>query len=275
VEVGEGRLWGRAGCLALVFVAACARGRPDPVILQLDEQVVRRSDFERHLEGVASRGGTLDAGVRRALFESFVEERLLVLEARARGLCTPDSSAEQERDAVQQLVTVSATPEPVTDAEVEAYYREHGAELRGSESVTLHQILVPTENEARDVRRRLLKDPKSFEVMARSSSRAPEASTGGLMGTFARGQLPPELEAAAFALPAGGLSDVVATPLGFHVLRVDERTPARERSLAECEPEIRTRLTREKTDRAVRAFVEQLLARAKVNHEAAETTTPS
>ena len=47
------------------------------------------------------------------------------------------------------------------------------------------------------------------------------------MGTFARGQLPAELEAAAFALPAGGTSDIVATSLGYHVLRVEARQEAR------------------------------------------------
>ena len=70
-------------------------------------------------------------------------------------------------------------------------------------------------------------------MLAQTVSRGPEASAGGLMGTFARGQLPPELEAAAFALEAGATSDVVQTPLGYHVLRLDSRQPARPSSLEE------------------------------------------
>jgi parvulin-like peptidyl-prolyl isomerase len=137
--------------------------------------------------------------------------------------------------------------------------------------VTVRQILVPTSNEARDVRRRLRRDGKSFAVLAQTMSRAPEASAGGLMGTFARGQLPRELEAAAFGLAAGQTSDVVHTPLGYHVLRVEARQPARQTPLGEARAAIRARLLESKSDRKVREYVAGLMARAKVNHEAART----
>ncbi len=118
--------------------------------------------------------------------------------------------------------------------------------------------------------RRLQKEPRSFATLAQSRSHAPEASQGGLMGRFAQGQLPPELDEAAFGLPVGTTSGIVATPLGYHVLRVDERQPSRQRRLEECRDEIRTRLGREKSELATRQFVRGLLARAKVNHEALE-----
>ena len=70
--------------------------------------------------------------------------------------------------------------------------------------MTLRQILVPTETEARDVRRRLQKDPKSFEALARARSKAPEAAAGGLMGTFSRGQLPPTWRPPPSPCPRGG-----------------------------------------------------------------------
>jgi peptidyl-prolyl cis-trans isomerase C len=143
------------------------------------------------------------------------------------------------------------------------------------ETLTLRQILVSSENEARDVRRRLQKDPKSFEPLAQSRSRSPEASKGGLMGTFGRGELPPELETAVVNLPVSEISEVVPSALGFHVLRVDARQPARERKLEDCRDEIRSLLTRQKSDQATRQFVRGLLARAKVNHEAAQPTRPS
>ncbi len=259
----------RGALLHAVLLIACDRARPDPVVLSLGEEVVRRSDFERHLQGL-ERDGRLPRSVRLAVFDSFVEERVLVLEARRRGLCRDGTAPEEEQQAVQRLLLVAAPAASVAEAEIESYYEEHRTELGSPETVTLHQILVPTENEARDVRRRLVKDPKSFEVMARSVSRAPEASTGGLMGSFARAQLPPELEAAAFALPVGGHSEPIKTAFGYHVMRVDAREPARERRLEECREEIANRLQRQRSERAVRGLVQELLARAKVNHEAAE-----
>jgi parvulin-like peptidyl-prolyl isomerase len=258
--------------LAVMQLVGCRRTLPaDPVILSLDEQVVRRSDFERHVADLEVRGGEkLAPDVREALLDPFLEERVLVLEARSRGLVAIGASADQEQAAVQALLRDEVHSKvEVTDGEVETYYRDHLDELREPERVTLRQILVPTSNEAREVRRRLGKDPKGFDVLARTMSRAPEASAGGMMGTFAKGQLPAELEAAAFALPAGGTSDVVESSLGYHVLRVEAREAAREPTLAEARGRIRTQLSRQKADRSVRQFVLGLMARAKVNHEAA------
>jgi peptidyl-prolyl cis-trans isomerase D len=91
------------------------------------------------------------------------------------------------------------------------------------------------------------------------------------MGSFARGQLPPELDKAAFALSAGQISEPVPTAFGFHVLRLDAKQPSREPALEESRDEIRSRLRREKVDGKIQQFVAGLMARAKVNHEAAQS----
>lgn len=263
-----------AGLAVAVLLAAPAcrsdRGVPDPVILELGEQAVRRSEFERHLAAIEARGKTaLAPEVRAALFEPFLEERVLALEARARGLVKEGAAASEEQTAVEQLLAnevlagVSVSAEEVTQ-----HCRQHLAEFDTPEMVVLRQIVVPTSNEARDIRRRLLREPRSFEALARTQSRGPEASAGGLMGTFARGELPPELEAASFALAQGATSEIVATPLGHHVLRVEERRPARPATLEECRARVEPSLKRGKADRAVREFVRSVMARAKVNHEA-------
>ena len=245
-------------------------GTPDPVILELGEQTVRRSEFERHLAAVEARGGVpLAPEVRAALFEPFLEERALVLLARSRGLVKDGAGPEAEQAAVTQMLAdevisrVRVTPEEVT-----RHCEQHLAELDTPEMVVLRQIVVPTSNEARDIRRRLLREPRSFEALARTQSRGPEASTGGLMGTFARGELPKELEEAAFGLEPGAPSEIVVTPLGHHVMRVDERKPARPATMDECRARVEPSLSRGKADRAVREFVRTVMARAKVNHEA-------
>jgi len=245
----------------------------DPVILSLGEEVVRRSDFEKHVAGLEKEGaGALGPEVRRALLETYLEERVLVLEARARGLLASGAAPEEEQRAVQKLLSETAVAGvEITDAEVAAFYRDHEGEFQRPEVVTLRQVLVATQNEARDVRRRLRKMPRSFEVLARTLSRGPEAGAGGLMGSFSAGQLPPELEEAAFALPVGATSAIVETALGFHVLRVEARQPARTLSLEDAQGRIREILARRQSDRKVRQFVSDLMVRAKVNHAAAET----
>jgi parvulin-like peptidyl-prolyl isomerase len=259
---------------ALALAGSCHEPSPapsDPVILALDDQQVRRSDFEQHLEALEEKGGAkLGVDVREALLEPYLEERVLVLEARARGLLRDDGTPEDERDAVQALIEEAVSEVRVSDEEIQGYYAENSAGLRVPENVALRQILVPTLNQARDVQRRLRKDRKSFEALARSLSRGPEAASGGQMGVFSRGELPPELEAAAFSLAVGATSPVIETPLGYHILRVDAREPAREPTLEECRDQIRSILYRRRHDQRVRQFVRALMTRAKVNREAAK-----
>jgi len=265
--------------LLLLATPACRDGDrpPDPVILELGEQVVRRSEFERHVADIEARGRTpVTPEVRAALVEPFLDERALVLEARSRGLLAESAPADEERAAVERLLVDAAAGQVSVGAdEVAEHCRVHRSEFDTPERVTVRQIVVPTSNEARDIRRRLLREPRSFEALARTQSRGPEAASGGLMGTFARGELPKELEAAAFDLPVGATSGIVETTLGHHVLRVDERRPARVATEDECRAEAGPRVKREKADRAVREFVRAVRARAKVNHEAVKAAPPA
>jgi peptidyl-prolyl cis-trans isomerase C len=258
----------RAPVLLAVLVAASAlsacRSR-DPAILSLDGESVHAAAFDRYVEAVRSRSGT-DGPV-----DPFLEERALVIEARHRGLLAKNAPPQDEAAAVTKLMAAAVAVPEVSDAEVEAWYAAHPDELRVPERVTLRQVLVATRNEAREVKRRLAKsrDPMIFDTVARSQSKGPEAAVGGFMGTFERGQLPPELEAVAFALREGATSEPVATPLGYHVLKVESRQAAREIPFEEARERIRDRIVREKRAAAERAFVADVMARAKVNHEAA------
>jgi hypothetical protein len=260
--------------LAASGLALAACEAKDPVILQLDGEVVRRSDFERHLAAVARGLGPVDPAARRGILDAFLEERALVIEARGRGHLPPGAGPDEEPRAVARLLAEAVHPSPVTEDEIAAYYQAHAAELAVPETVTLRQIVVATLNEARDVRRRLARSPMAFEVIARTQSKGEEAGAGGYMGPFQRGQLPPELEAVAFALPEGGTSEPIQTGLGYHVLRVESRQPARAPTLDEARERIRARLATAKRAEAERAFLAEVLARAKVNHEAALRPSP-
>lgn len=240
------------------------------MVLSLNGEEVRRSDFEAHLAGIeAGDLGPLAPEARQGLLEAFLEEQVLLMEARHQGFLGPAAQAEEGPRAVARLLATAVPPPEISESEIQVYFTAHAVELRVPETVTVRQILVGTLNEARDLKRRLYRDPRSFETLAGSRSTGPEAAVGGFMGTFERGQLPSELEEAVFALAPGRTSQPIETSLGYHVLRVDSRQPARELSLEEARGWIRERLTRERADAAVRAFVAGLLSRARVNHEAA------
>ena len=69
-----------------------------------------------------------------------------------------------------------------------------------------------------------IKAGADFATMAKKYSEDPaSAKNGGDLGFVKRGVFYPEFEAAAFALKPGQLSDVVETPVGFHIIQLLEK----------------------------------------------------
>jgi hypothetical protein len=67
----------------------------------------------------------------------------------------------------------------------------------------------------------------NFADLAKKYSQEPGAATsGGDLGTFGRGAMVAPFEEAAFKLQPGQISDVVESPFGLHVIKVEERTTA-------------------------------------------------
>lgn len=59
---------------------------------------------------------------------------------------------------------------------------------------------------------------EDFAALASEHSDCPSGQSGGSLGTFGRGQMVPEFETAAFGMEVGGLSDVVVTDFGYHLI---------------------------------------------------------
>lgn len=62
-----------------------------------------------------------------------------------------------------------------------------------------------------------------FAEFARRHSQDPTASSGGDLGWAKRGTFVPEFERVAFSLPEGGISDIVQTEFGLHVIQLLQR----------------------------------------------------
>src|SRR5262245_49332865 len=63
------------------------------------------------------------------------------------------------------------------------------------------------------------------EVATKNSDDPGSASKVGDLGFFPRGRMTPAFEEAAFALAPGTISDIVETPFGFHIIKVEEHRP--------------------------------------------------
>lgn len=99
-----------------------------------------------------------------------------------------------------------------TDEEVSAYLTSHPE--------------MDTDKKQRAQAEEVLKRARAgedFGKLAQEFSTDGSKEKGGDLGWFGRGQMVPEFEKAAFALKPGEISDVVQSPFGFHIIKLEER----------------------------------------------------
>jgi parvulin-like peptidyl-prolyl isomerase len=147
----------------------------------------------------------------------------------------------------------------LTEESVRADYDARVAEYTKPESIKLQQILVPDEAVAAQLVSRA-RAGEDFATLARAFSEDATRAAGGELGSFARGELSPSLDQAAFALAVGEVSEPIATPDGFRILRVQERTPASVTGFEQARAEIRERLGRERWAKEYDAYIGELRA---------------
>lgn len=153
--------------------------------------------------------------------------------------------------------------------EVQKYYDEHKSEFVRPEQVFLAEIFVSTEGKSEEevraletkataLRDRVVKAGEDFGEIAKRFSDGSTAQQGGALGYFERGQLAPELEAIAFKMNRGDVSEVIRTKTGFLVLKCEVRYDPGQQPLEKVETEIMNRLYGEKMQPALRAYLKKL-----------------
>ena len=163
----------------------------------------------------------------------------------------------------------------VTDEEVRAFYNENPQLFDAEAQVRARHIIfnatleadAKTVAEARakaEAARKRALAGEDFAELARELSEGPSAPNGGDLGFFTKGQTAPAFSAAAFALEPGGISPVVRTPFGLHVIKVEEKRPAGHLPLDEVFDHVRNLLVQKKTGQSVGKFVESLADKATV-----------
>jgi peptidyl-prolyl cis-trans isomerase D len=170
----------------------------------------------------------------------------------------------------------------VTPQELEDYYHQHRDEFMVAEQVNVRHILIKTppagadgkvDAKATDASRQkaedLLKQLKAggnFADLAKKNSEdTSTAKNGGSLGWVGKGRTDPEFEKAAFSLPKGGMSGVVQSSFGFHIIQVDDKQDAHLKPLAEVKDQIEPIIKQQKSSQAANAQATALLAQARSN----------
>jgi len=194
-----------------------ARARKDSV--EVDDELVEAQVRSRIRELKAEHG---EAGYQELLRNEGLAEREVREQLRQRM---------REMFLRQQMSQRLAVESEVSYKDVQAFRLEYENSLPPLMGIS--HILVeprPAADRSESARARAealhaqIQAGADFAAIARehSDDRGTAAEGGDLGGFFPRGTYFPELEAAAFGLEAGEVSEVIETPLGYILVKVDE-----------------------------------------------------
>jgi peptidyl-prolyl cis-trans isomerase SurA len=157
----------------------------------------------------------------------------------------------------------------VSEPEISERYREHIAEYTEPPKIRIREIVVKfdsaTEVEQGQKARRLLQEIRQgadFAEVARMHSESTSREAGGDLGTFDKGDLTEVLANAAFALSPGDVSEVIRMPAAFYIIRVEEKTEEKVKSLEEVRSQVADAIFQEKMNAQLEKYIQQLRERA-------------
>ena len=109
--------------------------------------------------------------------------------------------------------------------------QRRSARPKPEEEVRARHILVESKDKARELFEKIAHG-SDFARLAREHSKDPGSKDqGGELGFFTRGQMVPQFEEAAFKLKKGEVGEPFESQFGWHIVRVDDRAPARRAAL--------------------------------------------
>lgn len=268
-------------CTAFLFTVLpgiTSANEINPVLGKSNDFVIRTADLERL---VASQPAEIqnklqeDPALRVNFVKQLLAQKAVVSRARKEGFDRKPDVKEQLGHVIdnyiarEYLLKVIAAPVSVPEADLKKYYKENESRFHIPEQIKVRHIFVEaakelgTEEKGKALLKtgallQRLKKGEDFAKLAQEASEdSDSAKRGGELGTVSPGATSSEeFEKAAFALKSGEISDVVTTPYGYHIIKVDERKEKRTATLEEASEYIRKNLLNEYQSSRIQEFME-------------------
>jgi len=171
---------------------------------------------------------------------------------------------------VLDLETLKKAMKP-TDQQLQEYYDQNKKRYATPEERRASHILIKADKSAPAADRaaakakaeallaEVKKNPASFADLARKNSQdTGSAVNGGDLDFFGRGAMVKPFEDAAFALKAGGISDVVESDFGYHIIQVTQARGGEQKTLeqvrGEVEDEVKKQMAQAEYPKAAEDF---------------------
>jgi len=290
--------------ILLSFLWGCGQwgvGLPEHIIAQVNEEQIPVEEFDREfkeliLEPGKEAKGTDFGNLRQAYLDQVIERKILVQEARRLGIKVSPEELKQaiseikmdypgegfgeklglkgmtleewkvrlEEKLLAEKVIRSAfhSQEKIDEKEAFQYYENHRSSFQISQKVRTRQIVVADGEEAIQILKRLKKG-ESFEKVAMEKSLGPEKAQGGDLGYFSKGEKPTEFDHV-FNMEVGAISEVIKSPYGYHIFKLEEKIEPRQIPFGEAKLGILQELEQKKGEENYQRWLKSIKGKAKV-----------
>jgi peptidyl-prolyl cis-trans isomerase C len=207
---------------------------------------------------------------RKKFLDELIDREVLLQEARKRGIDRDRALMERlERFKERSILDVLVREEvdarvAVSPEDMKAYYDAHLDNFASAEQFRASHILVKTNAEAEELKKRLAQGEDFATVARKTSVDTLTKSKGGDLGILKKGQAAPEFERVLVALKPGEVSEPVATQFGYHLIKLVDRTTGPALSYEAAKDQVKEQVMIEKKQQRFKELVASLRAQAKV-----------
>lgn len=158
----------------------------------------------------------------------------------------------------------------ISEEEMKEFFENNKEAFGQKEQVKARHILVETEDEAKEVIKKL-KAGEDFAKLAKKYSKdESNKDSGGDLGFFGKGEMVKEFEDAAFSLKVNEISEPVKTTYGYHIIEVLDKKEAKEAKYDDNKDKIKEILLEEKLPAEYEKWYQKKLEEYKVKNYLAE-----
>ncbi len=290
--------------MVFFFLSGCDQwggGLPENILAQVNQEQITTGEFDREFKelifepGKEVKGANL-GDLKKTYLEQMIERKILVQEARRLGIKVSQEELNQAISEVkkdypgegfgEKLGLKGITLEDwkirleerllaekvirnalhfsgeIREKEALQYYENHPPLFQLKQKVRARQIVVADGEEAIQILKRLKKG-ESFEKLAAEKSLGPEKVNGGDLGYFSPGERPIEFDPV-FSMEIGALSEVIKSPYGYHIFKLEEKREPRQILFEEAKPGILKELRHQKEEEEYQKWFKGIKGKATV-----------
>ncbi len=265
--------------------AAAAHGQviPQARLIQFEGQMLSRLIQVQLLlqkATVADKAdGAKKAGLQMTnLLERAGSQEALDRQMKALGMTPDELRSRVTQETTAQVVLTRELNVTATDAEAKQFFDDtnHLADFEQPEMINVRHILLLTvdpvtqapltmeqqqkkHKQAEDILKRA-RTGEDFVALGKQYSEDPNAKYSTNEIILARGNpgTPPEIEAAAFSLTNNQISDVITTTVGYDIIKLYGKTPAKKLDYPSVADKIKNYLIGQKTEKLAPAYLDKL-----------------